>query len=88
MRSQGYELHFALHQDNTSTIRLIERGTSSGGHSRYIDVKYFYIKDVVDQGLLSVQYTPTEDMIADGLTKPLQGAQLHESVRLLLNDDM
>ena len=88
VRSQGYELHFALHQDNTSTIRLIERGTSSGGHSRYIDVKYFYIKDVVDQGLLSVQYTPTEDMIADGLTKPLQGAQLRESVRLLLNDDM
>ena len=73
-----------LKQDNTSTIRLIESGPSSSGHSRYVDIKYFYVKDVVERGLATVEYTPTDEMYADGLTKPLQGQAFRTSTERLL----
>ena len=32
-----------------------------------------FIKDRVDLGEIKIQYLPTEDMVADYFTKPLQG---------------
>ena len=40
--------------------------------SKHIDICYHYIRDLEEQGKISVSYIPTGDMIADGLTKPLQ----------------
>ncbi len=42
-------------------------------HSRtkHIDVKYNFIKELVFQRKLVPQYIPTNEMIADVLTKPL-----------------
>ena len=37
-------------------------------------IRYFFVKDIVDVGELKIEYLPTEGMVADILTKPLQGA--------------
>ena len=63
-----------LYQDNTSAIQLENNGkTSSGQRTRHINIRYFFIKDKVESGEVTIIYCPTKDMIADFFTKPLQG---------------
>jgi hypothetical protein len=35
--------------------------------------RYFYIKDKIDSGDVKVVHCPTEEMVADFMSKPLQG---------------
>jgi hypothetical protein len=75
MEAQGYlvESHIIL-QDNESAIRLEKNGLKSvGARSRHINIKYFFITDVVKRGLVKIKYCPTDELEADYLTKPLQG---------------
>ena len=46
---------------------------SVGKRSRHISIRYFFIKDLVDRGVVNVEYCPTDLMLADYMTKPLQG---------------
>ena len=46
---------------------------SCSSNSRHIAIKFFWITDRVKQGLLRVQHCPTDIMLADFFTKPLQG---------------
>ena len=57
-------------------MRLERNGRQSCGQkSRHIDVRYFFIKDRIKSGNIDLQYCPTEVMLADFFTKPLQGKQ-------------
>ena len=42
--------------------------------TRHINIRYFLITDKIKKGEISVDYCPTEDMLADYFTKPLQGS--------------
>ena len=77
LRDQGYDtIKTTLHQDNTSAIALEENGKmSSSQRTRHINIRYFFIKDKVEKDEVSIVYCPTEDMVADYFTKPLQGKQ-------------
>ena len=39
--------------------------------SKHIEIKYHYIRDMVQRGAVKIQYVATEEEIADVLTKPL-----------------
>ena len=39
--------------------------------SKHIEIKYHYIWDMVQRGAIKLQYVPTEEQVADVLTKPL-----------------
>lgn len=56
--------------DNKSAISL---SSTNNYHSRtkHIDVKYNFIKELVFKRKLNPQYIPTNEMVADVLTKPL-----------------
>ena len=56
-----------------STMALIKKGYSTSNNTRHINIRYFFIKDRVDSQEFIIEYLPTEDMIADFFTKPLQG---------------
>jgi KUP system potassium uptake protein len=75
LEGQGYYLKENKYmQDNVSCIRFEENGMKSGGpNSRHIDARYFFIKDRLDMEDIDVVYCPTEEMLADFFTKPLQG---------------
>ncbi len=63
-----------LYQDNMSTILLETNGRASSLKcTKHIKVKYFFIKDEVDQGEITIEYCPTEQMWTDINTKPKQG---------------
>jgi hypothetical protein len=76
LEAQGYTLkENVFHQDNKSTIRFEKNGRKScGPNSRHIDIRYFFIKDRIDIEGIEVKHCPTEQMLADFFTKPLQGS--------------
>ena len=39
--------------------------------SKHIEIKYHYIKDMVQRGAMKLQYVMTEEQIVDVLKKPL-----------------
>ena len=75
LEEQGYPIkENVLYQDNQSAIRLERNGRRSCGQaSRHINIRYFFVKDRVDNGKLLIEYCPTESMLADFFTKPMQG---------------
>ena len=77
LQAQGYKVKKnILYQDNKSAILLEKNGSlSSSQRTRHINVRYFFIKDKVDNGDIEVIYCPTGEMLADFFTKPLQGKQ-------------
>ena len=45
--------------------------------SKHIDIQYHYTRDLIGDGKIQLEYIPTNDMLADLLTKSLPRAQ-HE----------
>ena len=75
MEAQGYILkENILYQDNQSAMKIIANGKrSSGQKTKHMDNRYFWIKDRIGSENITVEYCPTEKMLADFFTKPLQG---------------
>jgi hypothetical protein len=64
-----------LYQDNVNAILLETNGrASSSKRTKHIKVKYFLIKDKVDQEEITIEHCPTEQMWTDINMKPKQGA--------------
>ncbi len=55
---------------------MLERNgkASSGKRTRHINIRYFFITDQVNMKEVSIEWCPTKDMVADFMTKPLQGS--------------
>jgi hypothetical protein len=84
--AQGYSNKPAIiFQDNKSTIQLITNGRSNSERTRHIDIRYFFLTDRIKDKEIQVTYKPTNEMLADMLTKPLQGEQFRALRNLLLN---
>jgi hypothetical protein len=62
-----------VYEDNMSTIKLAEKGRSTSERTRHISIRYFFIKQFLDSGEFEIEHCPTDLMLADLLTKPLQG---------------
>ena len=56
--------------DNQSAIALA-RDHQYHARTKHIDVRYHFIRWVVERGVVRLVYCPTEDMVADVLTKAL-----------------
>ncbi len=55
-----------LYQDNMSAILLEKNGkASSSKQTKHIKVKYFYIKEKVDNGEIEIEHCPTDQMWTD-----------------------
>ena len=60
---------------------------SSGKKTKHIRVKFFYIKDRIDDGEMIAVNCPTKGIWADILTKPLQGKAFRVMRSKLMNCD-
>ena len=56
-----------------ATNRVVKLSENSVFHdkSNHIEIKYHYIRDMVQRGVVKIQYVVTEEQIADVLMKPL-----------------
>lgn len=73
-----------LHQDNKSCIIMANRG-QGGEFSRSVDIKYFWISEQVHKRRIALEYIPSEDLIADGLTKSMSVTKFLEWRNKILN---
>ena len=85
VRAQGYNMPPAIvYQDNQSAMAMMRNGSATAKLTRHINIRYFWLKDNVERGEVTIQYMCTTDMLADVLTKPLQGEQFTSMARRLL----
>jgi hypothetical protein len=56
--------------DNQSCIKVMENPVFHD-KSKHIEIRYHYIRDMVQRGALKLQYVGTDEQVADVLTKPL-----------------
>jgi Reverse transcriptase (RNA-dependent DNA polymerase)/Zinc knuckle len=89
LQEQGYSsTETRLYQDNQSAILLEKNGrASSSKRTRHLDIRYFFITDRVANKELTIEYCPTEEMIADFFTKPLQGSLFRRLRDVIMNVD-
>ena len=82
----GYEYQdpTIVYQDNQSTIQLMNSGPASNSKSKHVRIRTFWLRERIQEGDFVAVYKPTEEMIADGLTKPLQGASFDKFADLIL----
>ena len=53
--------------------------------ARHFDIKLFYVSDLVERDEVLVKYCPTDDMIADYMTKPLVGSKFKTLRDIIMN---
>ena len=89
MECQGYKAkRCVLMQDNESAIKLTKHGKKSGSkRTRHMNIRYFFVGDRLDSEGMEVMYCPTESMLADYFTKPLQGALFKKLRRVIMGMD-
>jgi hypothetical protein len=76
-----------IHCDNQSYVKLSENHVFHD-KSKHIEIKYHYIRDIVQRKALHVQYLPTPEHIANIFTKPLARMKFqyfHERLGLVEN---
>jgi len=76
LQEQGYPVQSSFfEQDNQSAIKMEKNGRMSAGQrSRHVNIRYFWIADRLKSEKIKIQYCPTQNMLADFLSKPLQGS--------------
>jgi len=57
--------------DNISAIKL-SKNPVMHGHSKHIDVRFHFLRDLVKDGILELIHCSTQQQVADILTKPLK----------------
>jgi hypothetical protein len=77
LEGQGYTVtDNVLYQDNQSAMLLEKNGKmSSSKRTRHLDIRFFFVTDNVNQKNLRIEYCPTDSMLGDFFTKPLQGTK-------------
>ncbi|KAF7334226.1 Transcription factor [Mycena sanguinolenta] len=71
-----------LYCDNQGTIILARSGLVNP-RNKHIDIRYRYVNEALENGLIALLYVPTNDQIADVLTKALPRVKLHHFRHLM-----
>jgi hypothetical protein len=72
-----------MYQDNEAVIGLVQRTYIP--RSKHFNVKFEYVKSLIDSGNMKVKYLSTTDMLADLLTKPLYGVVFRNLRNKIMN---
>ena len=62
-----------MYVDSQCAMQMLQQGTGSFKRAKHIKVQLFWMKELLDNGSLKLIYMPTDELVADILTKPLTG---------------
>jgi hypothetical protein len=72
--AQGYVLPpTKVHQDNQGVLSIMSGGRSPKHRTKHLDIRHFFVRDRVATGDVVLRYCPTREMVADVLTKAVNG---------------
>jgi len=58
-----------VYEDNQGAIALAKNPVYRQ-RCKHVDVKFHFVRSVIKEGRINLEYCPTDDMVADVLTKP------------------
>ena len=64
-----------IYEDNQSAIKLVENPVFHK-KSKHVDIKYHFVRELVENRTLEIQYVSTVENVADIFTKPLSFKEL------------
>ena len=70
-----------IYTDNQDAIALAHN-PEHHAHIKHVDIQYHFVRNCVEDGTW-LEYCPTEDVVADGLTKALGPEQLRKLSRMI-----
>ncbi|CAM9895183.1 unnamed protein product [Ascophyllum nodosum] len=73
-----------LFEDNQGATAMAENPIS-GGHTKHIDVRYHFIRELVKHKVIAIKYTESRDQHADILTKAIGAEGFVRHRRFLMN---
>ena len=76
------ELPMPIYADNQGA-KSVATDAKFRVRTKHIAVPYHYQKQAIEDGTVKLIYTPTNEMAADGLTKPLNGQAFKRFKKLL-----
>jgi len=66
-----------MYVDSTCAMQMMKQGTGSFKRAKHIKVRFFWMKESLDEGKIKLIYVPTDELVADILTKPMLGGKFH-----------
>jgi Reverse transcriptase (RNA-dependent DNA polymerase) len=79
-----FEHDFTIQCDNQQTIRLMETGAPKlVTKLKHVDIHQHWLRQEVQENRLSIEWLPTSEMPADGLTKALPRQKHNDFIRQL-----
>ena len=64
-----------VYEDNQGTIALV-RNPVCRLRCKHVDIKYNFIRSTIREKKMILVYCPTDDMVADAMTKPVSKLKL------------
>lgn len=74
-----------VYQDNQACITMAQQDSATR-RSKHIDIRYHFVRDVIAEEKMRLQYLPTNRMIADTLTKALCRPAMRAHSRVMMGD--
>jgi hypothetical protein len=62
-----------VYEDNQGAIALA-KNPEFHKRTKHIDIRYHFVREKVEDGQVVLEYCPTQDMLADLMTKPIAAA--------------
>ena len=72
---ENLDFPITIFEDNQGCIKLAN-SEGMGRNTKHINTRYNFVKEYVAAEEVKLQYCPTENMLADLLTKPLHGTKM------------
>ncbi|KAM4058130.1 polyprotein [Hirsutella rhossiliensis] len=81
--------HIRIQCDNNQTIRLVNAEIAAlKTKLRHVNIHNHWLRQEVANGTIEVTYTPSAELMADGLTKALQGPHFEAFVKQMGLEDV
>ena len=85
----GDDRDIIIFQDNTSAITIAYMGRiSSNCNSRFMDIRFAYIKQFLDKNIFQLRYLPREGMLADLFASPRTGKKFRIMAEIILGTNL
>ena len=70
----GEDDSILVFEDNQGSIALA-KNPEFHKRTKHIDIRYHFVREKVESGEVTIEYCPTQDMLADIMTKPIAAPQ-------------